>query len=287
MDIYNLRSFIVLAEQLHFGKAARVLNLSQPALSKQIKLMESVLGGELFVRGKHGVFLSAFGEQFLGHAREVVQRFDQALEFGKHAAKGETGRLRMGFCFHTLKILPQIIAKLRREFPNLQIEMQDMSTAEQVVALEAKKLDVGFLRLPAALSGGFNTRAIISHGLALVVPEDVTIAKCLELESCKDMPFIAVSRQRSPGYYNHMLNVCVKHGFHPRIVHEVTEFTTALALVCSGMGVALIPEVYLNNSMNGVCIHTLDEKAANWQVGVAWHKNDNNPALKHLLNLLP
>lgn len=287
MDIYSLRSFIVLTEQLHFGRAARVLNLSQPALTKQIHRMEEELGGELFERGRHGTSLSALGKEFLVHARDVVHRFDQLLEIGRKAAAGEVGQLRIGFGFHTLELVPRVIVRLRRESPGVLIELRDMSTAEQVAALEEGRLDIGFVRLSARLSKDYTVRPVVSDRLALVLPEDMAEKNYTSLGDFRNESFIAISQKRSPGFYHHMLTLCARHGFHPRVVQEVTEFTSALALVRSGMGVAMIPASFIGGKISGVRTFPLCEDAAAWSVGAAWRKDDANPVLQRFLRLLP
>src|SRR5687768_9727523 len=132
MEMRELKSFVLLAEQLHFGRAAKLLNLSQPALTKQIHRMEEELGTELFKRGRHGTELSSFGKEFLREARTNVAAFDRLMERAKSAAAGETGKLEIGFGFHTLEMVPRLIVQLRATAPGIEVGLRDMSTAEQV-----------------------------------------------------------------------------------------------------------------------------------------------------------
>jgi len=102
----------------------------------------------------------------------------------------------------------------------------------------------------------------------------------------RDTPFVAISEEYSPGFFHHMIRLCGKYGFHPRVVQEVPEYTTALALVRMGLGVTMIPESFWNDRFAGTYLHSLPDKEAVWSVGVTWRKGDTNPALIRFLDLL-
>jgi DNA-binding transcriptional LysR family regulator len=155
MELREIRSFITLAEQLHFGRASRLLHISQPALTKQIRRLEEELGGALLARSRHGTQLSALGQQFLRGARLCVRDFDELADRTRRAARGEAGRLHIGFGFHTFELVPRLVVRLRRSVPSIELTLRDMSTVEQVEALRSGKIDIGFVRLP--LGGEFET----------------------------------------------------------------------------------------------------------------------------------
>ena len=127
-----------------------LLHLSQPALTKQIRRVEEDLGCSLFERGKHGTKLTSAGEQFLEEARSIVSGFDRLVEGGRRLARGESGRLRIGFGFHTFELVPRLIGRLRQIAPGVQISLRDMSTLEQTEALRSGRLDAGFVRSPVS-----------------------------------------------------------------------------------------------------------------------------------------
>jgi DNA-binding transcriptional LysR family regulator len=284
MEMRELKSFVLLAEQLHFGRAARLLNLSQPALTKQIHRMEEELGAELFERGRHGTALSSFGKEFLRGAKEAVAGFDRMLDRAKSAASGDTGKLEIGFGFHTLDLVPRLIVNLRGIAPGIEVALRDMSTAEQVIALRAGTLDLGFVRMPAPAD--FGSMPVIKDRLALVSSNAYPLRAGGSLADCKDRPFVSISETRSPGFHSHMRRLCAKYGFHPRVVQQVPEFTTALALVEAGLGMAFIPESVGNTRFPGIKVHAIRDKDAAWSVGAAWRKGDTNPALARFLKLL-
>jgi len=284
MDLREIRSFVTLAEQLHFGRAARVLNLSQPALTKQIRRLEEEVGGALFTRSRHGTKLSALGENFLRGARGSLRDFDELLDRTQRSAAGQTGRLRIGFGFHTFELVPRIIVRLRKSVPSMELTLLDMSTAEQLEALRSEKIDLGFVRLPVGKE--FQTLPVIEDRLMLVSSLATHLPASLSLQQCSDQPFILISPDRSPTLHQHAVALCANHGFHPRIVQEVTEVTTALALVQAGLGLTMIPQSFGTTHFAGVRFHRLKEREARWTVGAAWRKADSNPLLHRFLGLL-
>ncbi len=284
MDIRELRSFIVLAGQLHFGRASELLHLSQPALTKQIRKLEDELGSPLFERSRHGSRLSTLGVYFLREARDVVGRFDEIVTRSRQVVSGETGLLRIGFGFHTLELVPRLVVRLREDSPAVEIALRDMSTSEQSAELHAGQLDLGFMRLPAARE--FSVLRVVEDRLMLVSSAESRLPEKLTLKQSRNEPFVLISEHRSPGFHGHVLQLCAKHGFHPRIVQQVTDFRTALALVRAGMGVSVIPQSFCDPPITGIRYHALRDADARWSVGAAWRKEDTNPLLHRFLSLL-
>jgi DNA-binding transcriptional LysR family regulator len=284
MEFREVRSFVTLAEQLHFGRAAELLHLSQPALTKQIRRLENEIGGELLARGRHGARLTALGHQFLRGARLLVRDADDLLERTRQTAGGRTGRLRIGFGFHTFELVPRVLVRLRKSVPSIELSLRDMSTAEQIEDLRTEKIDLGFVRLPVGRE--FTTFPVIEDRLMLVSSMSPGAPKTLSLRDCRDKPFVLISRERSPTMHQHVLALCAKHGFHPRSVQEVPEVTTALALVQAGLGVTMIPQSFGSTHFTGVRFHILRDAEARWRVGAAWRKADANPLIVRFLALL-
>ena len=281
MTTDDWQAFVVLAEHLHFARSADLLGLTQPALSKRIQKLEQHLGGGLFERGRQGTRLTALGDQLLPRAQRCLTAFQDLELHGRLLAAGRTGRLRIGFGFHTLELVPRLLMNLRRPDDEIEVELRDMSTKEQLAALENHELDVGFLRLP--LGPPWATQAVIEDEVVLVSnrqnPRDC-------LTDCRDLPFILVSAQRSPTLYEHSLQLCAACGFHPKVVQQVPEIPTGLALVRAGMGVALLTGSFVRRHEAGVHVATLTGLNSHWQVGAAWHPQDENPVLRRFLALL-
>jgi DNA-binding transcriptional LysR family regulator len=124
MDIREVRSFLALAGQSHFGRTARLLNLSQPALTKQIRRLEEDLGGPLLVRGRHGAQLTSLGRLFQAKALDVVRDWDDLLAHTRRVARGEAGRLRLGFGMHTFELVPRAIVRFRKSLPDVDVSLR-------------------------------------------------------------------------------------------------------------------------------------------------------------------
>ena len=285
MELTEVRSFVTLAEQLHFGRAAALLHLSQPALTKQIHRLEAEIGGALFTRGRQGARLTAVGRQFLVGARALVADGDKLLALAQRAAHGEIGRLRIGFGFHTLELVPRLLVRLRRSVPAAEISLRDMSTIEQIEELRADRIDLGFVRLPVE-GNDLVTLPVIEDRLMLISGPSMDLPARRTLEACHSTPFVLISRERSPSMRQHVLRLCASCGFHPRIVQEVPEATTALALVRAGLGVSLFSQSFGMTRMAGVRFHPLRSAQAAWSVGAVWRKGDPNPILLRLLEMI-
>jgi len=285
MELTRLRSFIVLAERLHFGEAARLLRLSQPALSKQIRQLEVEIGAPLFDRGRHGARLTEVGSLFAEEARRLVRQADAALEQGRRAARGEIGRLAIGFGFSTVTLAPRVISKFRLRYPGVEIELRDMSTPEQIDALRASRIHVGFVRLPAGR--GLRQTPVLEDRLALALPApDKESRNPVDLSGFRDSPFVALRRDQSLSLHEHIIRLCARYGFYPRVAQEANEYPTVLGLVAAGLGVALVPESQLRTWIEGVTVHSIEDPEARWQVGAAWRREKSNPLTAEFLALL-
>jgi len=284
MEMRELRSFVLLGQQLHFGRTARLLHMSQPALTKQIRRVEEDLGCCLFERGKHGTKLTSAGEQFLEEARPVVSGFDRLIEAGRRLSRGDSGHLRIGFGFHTFELVPRLIARLRQIAPGVEISLRDMSTAEQTEGLRTRRIDAGFVRAP--VSKEFETTPVINDRLTLVSSSDSRLPEKATLRDCAEEPFILISNDRAPTFRRHVIALCAKFGFHPRVIQDTNEVTTSLALVRANLGVTLIPQSFGTSHITGVRLHELNDPAASWAVSAAWRRGDTNPVLKRFLELL-
>jgi DNA-binding transcriptional LysR family regulator len=284
MEMRELRSFVLLGQQLHFGRTARLLNLSQPALTKQIRKVEEDLDCLLFQRGKHGTKLTSAGETFLEEAKLIVSGFDRLLEGGRRLARGEIGRLRIGFGFHTFELVPRLIAPLRHVAPAVEINLRDMSTSEQIEALRSHRIDAGFVRAP--VSKEFESIPVINDRLILVTSKNSGLPQKATLRDCIEQSFILISNQRAPTFRRHALSLCAKHGFHPRLIQDTNEVTTSLALVRANLGVTLIPQSFGTAHITGVRVHDLDDPEASWAVSATWREGDSNPVLKRFIQLL-
>ncbi|KAF0815222.1 Hca operon transcriptional activator HcaR [Andreprevotia sp. IGB-42] len=285
MDIKLLRAFLCIAELGHFGRAASMLCITQPALSKQMLALEAELGARLFERGRHGAVLTPFGEQLLPDALQLVGNADTVLARVRQASQGERGRLDIGFGLSTLALAPQCIATFRQQCPDVVITLNDLSSAEQTRRLLAGQLDLGFVRLPA--SAGLATLPLLDEQLALAVPAASPHGQLpAELASLNASGFVALNRQRGPGLAAQIELWCGASAFTPRIIQHADDIQTVLAVVAAGIGVALLPHRSDHLLRGGVRLLPIDAATARWQVGLAWLPGRTHPALDRFVAMM-
>ena len=268
----ELRPFLVLAEELHFRKAAERLFVSQPALSKQIQRLEAKLGGPLFARTRRKVTLSEAGRLLVPIAQKLARESQMAFDSTRAAVEGRAGTLRIGFGIATVSaVLPRTILRFRRGHPLVELQMRDMSTPSQVAALLDARIDIGIVRLPVAHTE-LDTRPLFCERLVAATPRSVPYRSREGLACLRDRPFICLPRSVSETFHDHVLALCRRAGFAPHVVQEASELFTILNLIRAGLGVSLVPSSALRMHVPGVRFHDLHMPEAQWQIGVAWSR---------------
>src|SRR6516225_1880832 len=268
----ELQPFLVLAEELHFRKAAERLFVSQPALSKHIRKLEEKVGGPLFARTRRKVALTETARVLIPLARKLLQDSRAAFESAREATEGRAGTLRIGFGIATVsEILPRTIIQFRRAYPNVELQMQDMSTPAQISALFTGKIDIGMVRMPVS-DPRLASFPLVRERLVAATPPSIPFQRKGGLASLRDRPFIFYPRAVSETFHGHVLAVCRSAGFTPRIVQEASELFTILSLVRAGLGVALVPSSAVRMRVPGVHLHELHMPEAEWKIGLAWDK---------------
>lgn len=285
MELNQIRALVTLAEQKHFGRAARLLHISQPALSKQVQLLEREAGAALFIRGRNGAQLTAFGALLMDDARAVLKASDHLDATCRQAATGDVGTLHLGFGFTALEIVPAAVAEFRRRHPKVEVRLADISTAEQIEALRTGKIQVGLVRLP--VPSEFAQERLMEDRLALVMPREPRRRKPT-LASIAQTPLVLLARDRAPGFYNHVVRLCGEHGFSPRVVQEANEFHTVLAFVAAGLGAGFVSESYVRARPvpPGIEAFPLADRSARWTVGVAWRKDEDHVLARQFVQIL-
>ena len=268
----ELRAFVTLAEQLHFGRAADRLNVTQPALTKQIQRLEEVVGGPLVLRGYREVQLTQAGEVLLPRAERLLQESAAALDTARRAVRGQLGVLRIGFGLATIqKLLPDLLLRFRSELPGVELRLHDMPTPAQVAALARGDIDVGFVRLPV-IDPRIDTRPIMRERLVALLGTHSRWQSRDGLRSASQQPFVTIARATSASFHDHVIAVCRAAGFAPNIVQEANELFTMMMLVQGGMGIALAPSSATIRRPPGVRVRTLKEAEAAWDIGIAWSR---------------
>ena len=282
MELRHLRYFVTVAEELHFGRAAQKLHISQPPLSMQIRALEKELGVTLLNRTQRHVSLNQAGNTLLGEARHILARVEQAVLMTKRAGRGEIGELAIGFIsVADYNVLPLVLREFRRRFPLVNLTLRESTTDAQIRDLAAGRIDVGFV-LPPINEPSLESVAILREPLIAALPEKHPLARKpgkLALEKLKDAPFILFPpalRPRSLRRRGQLLAA----GFSPRVEQEAIQMQIIVSLVSAELGVALIPASLANLQRTGVTYKFLKGASPLTEVHLAWRRGDDLPALR-------
>ena len=288
MEFRQLRYFVQVARDLHFGRAAESLDITQPALSKQIRVLESKLGIELFIRTKRKVELTKAGEVFLTQAQQLLQQADAAVRQAKHTALGKLGKLNIGFTSTAAyTILPDLIRCFRASYPQVEVEMLELCTEAQVKALNRGEIDLGFLHPPID-SRGLKLYPILSEEFVVVLPKehDLIFQESLSLSDLASESFILHPRAEGPFLYDEFLKLCRQAGFEPQIVREVDTHQTRIFWVAAGMGITFIPQGLQTSITPDLVCKPMKNLPIKLNFSAAWRSIVSVPVLEEFLKLL-
>lgn len=267
MELRHLRYFIAVAEELHFGRAAQQLGISQPPLSQQIQALEQELGARLFDRTNRRVELSEAGRLFLEEARQVLAQVEKAADVARRAQLGELGEMKIGFTSSapfTSKI-PKALYAFRQRFPAVHLNLQEMSSRDVAAGVFDESIDVGLMR-PMPLPEGLVTTELLREPLVAVLNASHPLAQCSErglyMAQLADEPFVFFPRSYGSGLHAQLLSLARQAGFTPHFAQEVGEAMTIIGLVSAGLGVSVLPASYQRMRIEGVVYRTLLDEAA-------------------------
>jgi DNA-binding transcriptional LysR family regulator len=289
MELRQLRYFVAVAEELHFGRAAGRLGIAQPALSQQIRKLETDLGVELLTRNRRRVALSPAGAAFLPEARETVARAARAARVARRTAAGELGRLALGFVGSaTDELLPRAMPVLRARYPDLEITLRESTSAEQVAALARGELDLGLLRPPSPLPAGLRTRLLTREPLVAALPVGHRLTRLPRLTAAdlRGEPFVRFPRAKGAWMYDLITDYCRGDGGPPpEVAQEAVMMQTITALVAAGTGIALVPASQRTLARPGVAFRRL-AGAPLLDLVAAWPESGAGPARGAVVEVL-
>jgi DNA-binding transcriptional LysR family regulator len=288
MELRQLECFIKVAEELHFGRAAIALNLSQPALSKQIQALENSLEVQLLERTKHWVRLTIAGHKFLETARRIMQEVEEGIQVTKQVAKGAVGKLRIGFTEATLfSLAPDIVKTYRERYPQVELVLTSSGTETQVEALRTHQIDVGFVYLPIREpSLKVQPLFIEVYIVALPVSHRLARQKQIALQALAKEPLVFYPRSLAPVLYANFIKSCEQAGFVPNIVQEAELAQTRLGLAAAGVGITLVLAAMQNLNAKGVVYRSLSEDFLTLKLALAWRQNETSAVVHECINLL-
>jgi DNA-binding transcriptional LysR family regulator len=278
VELRQLRYFVAVAEERHFGRAAKRLRLSQPPLSAQIKGLEEELGVKLFQRSTRQVALTDAGRTFLERAEGILEAVEEAKEAAKGADEGVRGRLEIGFISSaTLGLLPPAIRLFRERFGGIDIELRELTSAQQIDALYAGEIRVGLVRLPLRAPGiRFEPLQEESFLVALPSGHPLEALESVPLEAMVDQPLIFFTRQLMPSLHAQIVELFQRVGAFPNVVQHAVHLQTIVGLVASDVGLAILPEPAKRLSREGVVYRSLDAPDATSWVGLARVEDDGS-----------
>jgi DNA-binding transcriptional LysR family regulator len=290
VHLRRLRYFLAVAEELHFGRAAARLGICQPPLSQQIRRLEEELGATLLQRGRGRgrVQLTEAGAAVATEARRILEHVDQTVRLARRAGRGESGTLRVGFIGSaSCNVLPGVLRDFRERFPGVTLSLYEAPTDQQVRALRAGQIDLGFLRPPVP-DDALQAILVFREPLVLALPETHALAARSRprLRQFAGEPFVLLPRHLGPSLYDQIVTTCRRAGFSPRVGQEAVEMQTIVSLVAAGMGVALLPASFTNLRRQGVVYVAPREPTAQVEMALAWRRDDRAPALERFVEVV-
>ncbi|QIL73355.1 LysR family transcriptional regulator [Diaphorobacter sp. HDW4B] len=288
METRLLRYFVALAEELHFGRAAVRLSISQPPLSVAIKQLEDQVQAQLFERNSKEVRLTAAGEHLLPRAKQILTLTSQAAQETTDVARGVRGHLRVGFVGSSLyRGVPQALEAFQKLHPQVRVDMLELNSAEQLQELQQARLDLGLvhsIQPPEDIA----SLKLMDEAFMACLPDQHPLAQqdVIDLAELKNERLILFLSQVSPVYHQRIYQMCQTHGFAPEIRHEVRHWLSVLSLVSLGQGVAIVPASLQRVGMPRVAFSRLVGDQATSELLAVWRRNPVNPLVQSLLGCL-
>ena len=291
LELRQLRYFVTVAEELHFGRAAARLHMTQPPLSQAIAGLEDTLGAPLFLRSRRQVELTPAGAALLPEARRLLEHSAALPELVRRAAAGEAGRLALSFVTPAdYSVLPPLLRDYSAAFPKVELVLQEATTDVQVDELLHGRIDCGLLIPPLAdkVQDLLDYTSVLEEPLVLcapggVLPDD---GKPVDLRSLPPLPLIIFPRKSAPSLYDAILSCFRDAGLTPAIGQEAIQMQTIVSLVSAGMGLALVPQSVSNLLRPGVEYRALANPTPLVELGLAWRRDNASPVLRGFLELL-
>jgi len=290
LELRQLRYFVTVAEELHFGKAAVRLHMTQPPLSQTIQALEQILGTALFERNRRGVALTPAGIALLPEARRMLAQAQELPQLVQRAAAGEVGRLTLAFVSSAdYSVLPPFLRAYRAAYPQVQITLQEATSDLQLDDLLHNRIDAGLLipPLPDKARLELDYLPVLNEPLVLAVPAGLLAKKGkVALAALPRLPLIVFPRAISPALYDAILSVFRDAGITPEIGQQAIQMQTIVSLVSAGMGMALVPQSVSNLMRPGVEYRALADTGPLVETGLAWRRDNTSPVLRGFLELL-
>ena len=285
----QLYAFVVLAEELHFGRAATRLGIAQPPLSQQIRRLENKVGHPLFARQPGHVSLTPVGEELLPAARAALATLADALDGARAVGEGRIGSLRIGFAASlALTVLPALLHRFRSQFPNVRFLIHEMTTTPQIAALNDRSLDIGLLREPAGDNSELAFKTVLTEPYVAVLPKSHPAAapRRVPVTDLADSPFVLPPRHVGPQLHDQIIGLCTAAGIRPYVAQQAVEWQTVCGLVEAGLGVSIAPASIRRIRLDGIVFRDLHACHVRTRVAAGWHRDNSSTLVAHLRSFL-
>jgi DNA-binding transcriptional LysR family regulator len=289
MELRQIRSFLSVAETLHFGRSAELIHLSQPALSLQIRALEEEVGARLFERNRRKTTLTAAGLAFRDDAAAALSQLEQAIRRAKLAANGKLGLLRIGFISTAgREMVPAIVRQFRELNSEVELSLRNIVTAEQVRMLETGALDIGFLRVPIGEHPVLDVVTVHREPFVLVVPSSHKLAKRkrVRLRELAGQDFVAYERAYAPGFHDLIFGMLRDAGIAPNVSQAAAEIPTLVSLVASGMGFTILPASAVKQNVASVVACEILDRIPMCGIGIAVSKRFRTAVVDNFRSLV-
>jgi DNA-binding transcriptional LysR family regulator len=288
-ELWQLRYFLAVAEQLHFGRAAAALHISQPPLSRAIRALEQRLGVVLFARSRRRVELTPEGTRLLGEARRMLGQLERTVQEVRGMARGEEGRLRIGFVsLADYGVLPGLLKAFKSARPGIALALREMLSPEQAAALAAGELDFGLLLPPVSDAEPLEHLVVQRERFVVALPSSHRLAAGkgkLAVSALAGEPFVMVPRDIAPGLYDIVTGLAAGAGISFNVAQEAIQMQTVVSLVSSGLGVAIVPGCIANLGRRGVVYREINDRHPRLDLWLAWPRGDLGTAARDFLAL--
>jgi len=274
----------VLAEELHFGRAAERLGIAQPALTQHIQVLERELGVELFHRTKRSVKLTVAGRVTLNEAIRTLQQAEKTMLVARQAGRGELGHIEIGYVGSAIftGVLSKAISRFRRDNPLVEFRLNEIGIIQQLDDVSSGRLDLGILRLPVkSLPPDVAITSLHREPIILAIPRGHRLArqKSVTLEALKSETFVAVQIQEGSGFNAQVAQICAAGGVSPQITQRAGQFTALAGLVAGGLGVAFVPDSLRHLQIADVAYRPLAGINQLSDLAMVYRKSERAPAV--------
>ncbi|WP_294350400.1 LysR family transcriptional regulator [Sphingobacterium sp.] len=288
IEFRHLLYFKVLAEELHFRRAAERLFIAQPGLSRQIKQLEEYYGVLLFERTKRNVMLTEAGMYLFKEAQELFRHLAQIETQLQSYANGKISTLKLGFIGSAVQtILPELLINLKKQQPDIELSLHELANETQLDLLEKRELDLGFVRL-SEVPLGLSSQPIYTEHFSLVLPNNhpLLISPQPSLDALKDESFILFSKNYSHSYYDLVMSIFSDHKFIPKVTLRTVNALTIFNMVAQGIGVAIVPSSLKNGYHVNVSFLELDALPQRTTLSLVWNAQNRNPGIPLVVELM-